>query len=60
VAVSAQNVTLRGPLNIGMTANLQVGGGRSLTAELVSALVVDTPNLDKLIEAEDRRRAQKS
>lgn len=56
--ISAQTVQLRGPVNIGMNATLAIGGGRTLTATLVDALITDTASFDKLIQAEDRRRAQ--
>ena len=59
VMLAAQTVNLAGPVSVGFTGTFQVGGGRSLAVELVDALIADTGTFDKLIKAEDRRRAQK-
>lgn len=59
VMLATQTVNLAGPVNVGFTGTFQVGGGRSLAVELVDALIADTGTFDKLIRAEDNRRAQK-
>lgn len=57
--LTAQTVTLNGPVNIGMSATLQFEGGRSMSAALVDALITDTGSFDRLLRAEDQRRKQK-
>lgn len=59
VMLATQTVNLAGPVSVGFTGTFQVGGGRSLAVELVDALIADTGTFDKLIRAEDNRRAQK-
>lgn len=57
--INAQAVHLNGPVQVGFSGTFQVGSGRTLAVELVDAVIADTSTLDKLITAEDRRRAQK-